>query len=182
MKAKSYWLLLILILLPTLIQVVDQILLMAGIRFTPGSLLKLLQGVDWLRWLARMLTVLGFPPSANGSAVAPLYAGVNQVTLGFNLFAVVLIIGRMVKSGKAGLAPPDTFGTLEYAVALTALILLLTALIAVVLPLPFLGELESLIRLITFREVHSVGRLGAILLAVAFWWTELRNLLRAMFG
>jgi hypothetical protein len=67
-------------------------------------------------------------------------------------------------------------------VALSALILLLIALIAVVLPLPFLGELESLIRLITFREVDSVGRLGAILLAVAFWWTELRNLLRAMFG
>lgn len=182
MKAKTYWLLLILILLPTLIQVVDQIVLMAGIRFTPGSLLKLLQGVDWLRWLARMLTVLGFPPSANGSAVAPLYAGVNHVTLGFNLFAVVLIIGRMVKSGKAGLAPPDTFGTLEYAVALAALALLVIALVAVLLPLPFLRELESLIRLITFREVHSVARLGAILLAAAFWWTELRTLLKALFG
>lgn len=177
MKKNIYGIVLVLIFVPTLIQALDQLLPMLGIYATPGALLgKLFSG-----GVLSVLSTLGFPPYANGSAIGPFHVGGGPVALALNIVAVLLAGRRLVLPTNAGgniLAP--TFERPQEWVAWIALVLLLIALFQKTTGLPFVAQLDRFVYLITFDKVKGADHLGAILLAFTFWWTEVRNLARAV--
>ncbi|HVK99527.1 MAG TPA: hypothetical protein VM553_06945 [Dongiaceae bacterium] len=182
MKKNLYGLVLVLIFVPTLIQVLDQLLPTLGITTTPGALLgRLFRGDGWSRRLLGMLTTLGFPPFARGSAVGPIHAAINNVTLVLNCLAVVLAGRRLLLPASAGgnVLPP-TFEKPQLWVAGIAVVLLAIALLQRWMSVPGMKGLDEFVYLVTFDKVHGADQLGGILLAFAFWWTEIRNLVVAL--
>ncbi|NPU95220.1 MAG: hypothetical protein HPY82_25250 [Gammaproteobacteria bacterium] len=181
MKKNLYATVLVLIFAPTLVQLLDQLLPMLGIYTTPGTLLgKLFSGGGWARRVLAMLTTLGFPPYANGSAVGPFHAG-GTIALVLNALAVALAGRRLFLPANLGgnvLAP--TFEKPQVVVAWVALVLLAIALVQKWVALPLVPALGDFIQLVTFEKVKGVAHLGGVLLAFTFWWTEIRNLARAV--
>ena len=181
MKKQLYGLILILVFVPTLVQLLDQLLHLLGIYTTPGALLGKLSGAGWLgNKILAMLTVLGFPPHANGTAVGPFHGGGGTLVLALNAVAVALAGRRLLLSPPlGGNVPAPTFEKAQTLLAWIALGLLVLALLQKTVGLP-VAPLDRVISQITFGKVHGADHLGAILLAFTFWWTEIRNLARAV--
>ena len=180
MKKNLYATVLVLIFAPTLVQLLDQLLPMLGIYTTPGLLLGKLFSGGWGRHVLAMLTTLGFPPYANGSAVGPFHAG-GTIALVLNALAVALAGRRLFLPAHLGgnvLAP--TFEKPQVVVAWVALVLLAIALVQKWVALPLVPALGDFIQLVTFEKVRGVAHLGGVLLAFTFWWTEIRNLAKAV--
>lgn len=183
MKKNLYATVLILIFAPTLVQVLDQVLPLLGMHATPGALIGRLfrDGGAWGRELLQWLTLLGFPPYASGSALGPFQPGGGPWVLMLNGVAVLLAGRRLLLPPQwSGNVLAPTFEKNQQWVAAIALVLLLVALLDSLLRLSLVASLDRLIHQISFNRLNGAGHLGAVLLAFTFWWTELRNLGRAL--
>lgn len=181
MNRSLYGVILALVFAPTLVQLLDQLLHLMGIYSTPGALLGKLSGAGWLgRKLLAGLTVLGFPPHASGSAVGPFHVGGGALVLALNAVAVALAGRRLFLNPPwGGNVPAPTFENPQAVVAWIALGFLLLALLQKMAGLA-IAPLDRFILQISFGKVGGADHLGAILLAFSFWWTEIRNLGRAV--
>ena len=182
MKKTVYGVVLVLIFVPTLLQLLDQLLHLANLYATPGALLGQLSGTGWLgRKILLVLTTLGFPPHGAGSATGPFHAGNGIHVLLLNALAVVLAARRLFLSPPWGAnIPAPTFEKPQLILAWVALSALVLAIVQQTLSPPLLPELGRAIEQISFRRVHGLRHLGAILLAFTFWWTEIRTLARGL--
>ncbi|MGJ7603071.1 hypothetical protein ACSFA7_01925 [Variovorax sp. LT1R20] len=171
LRLTIYVAMLVVVAVPMLWFLIERVLVVLHVSWRP---------LDMTESLTPILLMSKFGLLANnGGAICPIHCGYDGLTIVLHVLALGLIARRvfLALSGRRRL-PPESFKTLEAGMAGIAIALLVYSVWFVLtsLGVMFSVMLTMFFHTISFGFISNENEFSLLLLALAFWLTELKQL------